>query len=101
MSDLPDFVSEEARLIILRELFEQPNRSMTSSSMRRTLLEKFLISQPREWVEDQYDWLASRQAVRVTPAGSIKIATLAPRGLEHLALQTFISGVDSPSHPVK
>lgn len=93
-------VTEEARLIILRELFSQPNRSMTSTSMRRALLDGFLINQPREWVEDQYEWLESRGAVRLTQGGSVKIATIAPRGIEHLALQAFISGIDSPSQPV-
>lgn len=102
MSDgIGDIILEEARLIILRELHGQLNRSMTSTAMRRTLVEKFLINHPREWVEDQFDWLASRNAVRVTPAGTVKIATLVDRGREHLALQAFISGVMSPSEPVR
>lgn len=100
-ADMSDVILEESRLIILRELHVQPNRSMTSTAMRRMLLEKFLINQPREWVEDQYDWLAARNAVRVTSAGTVKIATLMERGREHLALQAFISGVLSPTEPVR
>lgn len=97
---MSDPVELEARLIILRELHKQPNRSMTSTAMRAFLLSSFLINRSREWVEDQYEFLAERKAVRITPAGSIKIATIAPRGLEHLAHQAFLSGVDSPSEPV-
>ena len=93
-------VEEEARLIILRELHAQPNGSMTSAAMRKFLLTDFLINRSREWVEDQFEFLAERKAVRITSAGTVKIATIAPRGREHLALQTFITGVDSPTEPV-
>lgn len=93
-------IEQEARLIILRELRVQPNQSITSTAMRRTLLESWLIDRPREWVEDQFDWLAAREVVRLTPAGSIKIATLLDRGRQHLALRTFVSGIESPSEPV-
>ena len=93
-------IEEEARLIILRELHAQPGRSMTSTAMRKFLLDSFLINRSREWVEDQFEFLAERKAVKITPAGSIKIATIVARGLEHLAHKAFISGIDSPSEPV-
>lgn len=95
-----DAITQEARLIILRELHRQSNRSMTSGAMQKYLRDGWMINRSRGWVEDQYEFLAERQAVRITPAGSVKIATLSPRGLEHLALQAFISGIDSPSEPV-
>lgn len=93
-------IEREARLIILRELSSQPNRSMTSKAMRAFLLDMFLIDRTREWVEYQFEFLRQAEAVRVTPAGSIKVATLVERGLEHLRLKTFIAGVDSPTDPV-
>ncbi len=93
-------IEQEARLIILRELRVQPNQSITSTAMRRTLIESWLIDRPREWVEDQFDWLAAREVVRLTPAGSIKIATLLDRGRQHLALRTIVSGIEIPSEPV-
>lgn len=95
-----DAITSEARLIMLRELHAQPNRSMTSTAMCTYLLDRWLIDRSREWVEKQFAYLAEMEAVRITPAGSIKIATLAPGGLKHLALKAFIAGVDSPSEPV-
>lgn len=95
-----DVIEEEARLIILRELHAQPNRSITSTSMRKILLNEFLIDRPREWVEVQFTYLAALKAVRITSAGSVKIATLVERGIEHLALKTFLPSVLSPSEPV-
>lgn len=93
-------VDQEARLIILRELKDQPGHSMTSTAMRRTLLEAWLIDRPREWVEDQFEWMAAREVVRLTRAGSIKIATLMDRGRQHLALRSYVSGIESPTEPV-
>lgn len=93
-------IEREARLIILRELHKQASRSMTSTVVRNFLREEFLIAMSREWVEDQFAWLAERKAVRITASGSVKIATIVDRGLEHLALRDFISGIDSPTEPV-
>ena len=95
-----DAITTEARLIMLRELHAQPNRSMTSSAMQKYLRDGWMINRTRGWVEDQFEFLAERKAVRITPAGSVKIATVVERGLEHLALKAFISGIDSPSQPV-
>lgn len=93
-------IREEARLIILRELFAQPNRSATSTAIRNHLAEAFMIVKPREWVEQEFAWLEQMGAVKVTPAGSIRIATLTPHGREHLAHQAFIPGILSPSEPI-
>lgn len=95
-----DVIRREARLIIMRELNDQLNRSMTSTAMRNRLEEAFLIARTRGWVEAEFGYLAQVGAVRVTPAGSIKIATLTEVGRSHLALRTFLPDVDSPSEPV-
>lgn len=95
-----DVIRAEARLIILRELNDQFNRSMTSTAMQRRLEEAFLIARPREWVEAEFAYLEQMGAVRLTPAGSIKIATMVDYGKSHLALRVFIPGVMSPSSPV-
>lgn len=93
-------IEREARLIMLRELHAQPNRSMTSTAMKTYLLDSWLLDRPREWVEAQYAYLEHMGAVRITPAGSVKVATILDRGLHHLALKVCLAGVDSPSEPV-
>ncbi|WP_163266481.1 hypothetical protein [Chelativorans alearense] len=97
---LDRIIREEARLIILRSLAEQPNESATSSALRELLAEMFAIVREREWVEQELDWLKEMGAVRLTPAGSVKIATLQPRGKEHLAHQRFLAGVKRTGQPV-
>lgn len=97
---IEDVIREEARLIILRELFSQPNRSATSTSIRNLLARQFMIVKPREWIEQEFAWMAQMGAVKVTPAASIQIATLTPLGVEHLKHQAFIPGILSPSEPL-
>lgn len=97
---IEDVIREEARLIILRELYTQPNRSATSTSICNLLARQFMIVKPREWVEQEFAWMAQMGAVKVTPAASIQIATLTPHGIQHLKHQAFIPGILSPSEPL-
>ncbi|MQT13655.1 VpaChn25_0724 family phage protein [Segnochrobactrum spirostomi] len=91
-------IVEEARLIILRALAEQPNESLSSEILRQELA-SFAISRERGWVHGQLDWLAEERAVTVTPVGSVRVATLAERGARHLRREIAIEGVQRPSRP--
>ncbi|RWG12241.1 MAG: hypothetical protein EOQ55_27195 [Mesorhizobium sp.] len=97
---LDKIIREETRLIILRELAEQPNESATSSALQGLLAEMFMIVREREWVERELGWLKEMDAVRLTPAGSVQIATLQPAGKDHLAHRRFIAGVKRTTLPV-
>lgn len=90
-------IQEEARLIILKELKLQPNRSLTSEAMRRYLQHSFLIDKPREWVEAQYSYLRDMGAVDIVPAGTVTIARLTERGDLFLLGLASIAGVQHPS----
>ncbi|MGX1259810.1 VpaChn25_0724 family phage protein [Sinorhizobium fredii] len=90
-------IKEEARLIILKELSNQPNQSITSEAMRRFLLSDFLIDKPREWVEMEFQYLQHMEAVEIIPAGSVKIARLTERGELHVKGMVTIAGVQRPS----
>lgn len=97
---LDRIIREETRLIILRELAEQPNESATSSALQTLLADMFMIVRDREWVERELVWLKEMEAVRLTSAGSVKIATLQPAGKDHLAHRRFMAGVKRTSLPV-
>lgn len=90
-------ITEEARLIILKELSKQPNQAMTSEAARRYLLDMFLIDKPREWVEAQFRFLADLGAVEIMPAGTVQIARLSERGELHVRGRVTIAGVQRPS----
>jgi hypothetical protein len=87
-------ITEEARLIVLRQLNDQPpNFSMTSSALQEVLRTMFAIVRDRRWIDEQLEWLEHEGAVRLTPAGSVQIATLTDRARMHLSHEDFIAGV--------
>lgn len=89
-------MQEEARLTILKELKAQPNQAATSEAMRRFLLDFLLIDKSREWVEEQFCFLAEMRAIDVVEAGSVKIARLTERGELHLQGRISIAGIQRP-----
>ena len=93
-------ITEEARLIILRELASESNGRITSTSIRRHLDEAWGIYREREWVEQQFLWLKEMGAIDLTVAGSVKIASLAEAGRAHLRLRRTIPGVLIPTEAV-
>lgn len=95
-----DVQRREARLIILRFLGEEVNRTLSSTALTIQLNQLFLMDKSRAWVEQELDYLASMGAVKVTPAGSIKIARLTPHGARHLSFAIAIPDVLRPTEPI-
>ncbi|MCM0751936.1 hypothetical protein DEA98_13600 [Brucella pseudogrignonensis] len=89
---------ESARLVILKALAEQMNGSL-DSSMLEQILTVFAIKESRLWVHEQLEYLAEREAVVITRAGTVMIATLTKRGRRHLERDIAIEGVKRPSEP--
>lgn len=89
---------ESARLVILKALAEQMNGSL-DSSMLEQILPVFAIKESRVWVHEQLEYLAEREAVVITRAGTVMIATLTKRGRRHLERDIAIEGVKRPSEP--
>lgn len=89
---------ESARLVILKALAEQMNGSL-DSSMLEQILPVFAIKESRVWVHEQLEYLAEREAVIITRAGTVMIATLTKRGRRHLERDIAIEGVKRPSEP--
>ena len=96
--DYAQLQREEARLIILKELAEQKNESL-SSSMMEPALTKFAIYQDRPWIHQQLGYLENMGAITLVDAGTVKIASLTEAGHRHLRRQVFIEGVKRPSTP--
>jgi len=95
-----DVQRREARLIILRFLGEEVNRTLTSTTLTIQMNEMFLFNRDRAWVEQEIDYLAAMGAVKITKAGSVKIATLLPHGARHLSWGVRIPDVLSPSEQI-
>ena len=92
-------IREDARLILLRALAEQPDGRLNSELLRETL-RNFGISKSRDWVHDELRHLAELAAVRVHEIGSVRVAELTAKGLDHVERRLVIEGVKRPSPPV-
>lgn len=91
-----DIIREDARLIILRELYKQNDYQLNDGLLRSTL-ESFGIGRSREWVRDELKYLEDMNAVKLTTVGSVVVARLLPKGVEHVERRQIIEGVKRPS----
>ena len=93
---LDQFIRQEARLIILRELEEQPDGRL-NSELLRLRLETFGITKSRDWVHDELNWLAEMSAISQVTAGTVRVAALTAKGSDHVHRRLVIEGVKRPS----
>lgn len=89
-------IREEARLIILRALRDEPDQRLNTELLRRSL-EQWGITRSREWVAAEIRHLEQLGAVSVVEAGSVLIASLARRGEDHVERRLVLDGVKRPS----
>lgn len=94
---MTDIVREHARLIILRDLAEQPDGRWNSEALREDLELRWGITKTREWVHDELRWLADMGAVTLTEAKTVVIAAISQKGLDHVERRLVITGVKRPS----
>jgi hypothetical protein len=99
MTDMDQIIREDARLIVLKALSEQTDERLNSSVLLEIIETYGWIRKTREWLHGELDWLAEMGAVKLTSAGSVKIATLTEKGAHHLERRIVIEGVKRPSRP--
>ena len=92
-------IEQEARLVVLRTLAEQADNRLNSSLIRDDLAERWAINKTRDWLHAQLGFLADIGAVTLSDMGSVKIATLTARGLDHVERRIVLDGVKRPSPP--
>lgn len=96
MTDYRRFVAEDCRRIILQTLAHEASASLNAVMLGR-VLEGHGHRKPADYVAEQIDWLAARDAVSVSETGGIRIATLLTKGLEHVERRALIPGVAKPA----
>ena len=94
---IADVIRSHARLIILRDLAEQPDRRWNSEALREDLEARWAITRSRDWVHDELRWLEDMGAVTLVDTQSVIIATLTQKGLDHVERRIVITGVKRPS----
>jgi hypothetical protein len=91
-----DIIREEARLILLRSLSAEVSGTLNSSLLQAGL-ESWGIAKSRDWVHAELRALEERGAVRITEQGSVLIAAITARGMDHVTRRTALDGVKRPS----
>ncbi len=94
---MSDVIREHARLIILRDLAEQTDGRWNSEALREDLELRWAINRPREWVHEELRWLEMMGAVTLVATGSVLIAAITQKGLDHVERRIRIEGVKRPS----
>lgn len=89
---------EEARLIMLRALEDQPDGRLNSELLRLTL-ETYGITKSRDWVHDELNWLAGMGTITVLVAGTVRVASITGKGSDHVCRRTIVEGIKRPSRP--
>jgi len=93
-----DIIREEARLIMMRELHAQTNYALNDALLQQ-VLESFGIARSRDWVREEIGYLDNVGAVTRVSAGSVVVAKLTAKGVEHVERRIVIEGVKRPSPP--
>ncbi|MES2755598.1 MAG: hypothetical protein V4659_13160 [Pseudomonadota bacterium] len=93
---LDDQLTQDARLVILRELSKQRDARLNEVALIRAL-DVFGFRRSRDWVRTQFNVLAELGAIRVTEVGDFKVATLRQAGRAHVDRRALLEGVARPA----
>jgi hypothetical protein len=92
-----DVIREHARLIVLRDLAEQPDGRWNSEALREDLELRWAINRPRTFVHEELRYLEMMGAVTLVESASVLIASITQKGLDHVERRIRIEGVKRPS----
>lgn len=96
MTNYAELKLRDLRLTMLKSLKAQHDR-MLNEKILQMEARGFGLSYTREQIRDELRFLERAQAVKLTEAGSVLVATLRQRGQDHLDRLIALEGVDEPS----
>lgn len=91
-----DYLAEDARLVILKELAAQTDGRLNDTLITR-VLEAFGHRRSREWVRTQLLKLEELGAIGTTAVGTVLVAEIRRAGLDHVERRSVIAGIARPS----
>lgn len=94
-----EFMTADARLVILRELARMTDGRMNEAILVK-ILDTFGHNRSRDFVRTQLRALADLGAITIAEAGTVMIATITRTGLDHVERRAVIEGVARPSPDV-
>jgi hypothetical protein len=94
-----DYLSRNARLVILRELADWPDGRVNEIDIQKRL-DDFAYKRSRDWVRTQFRAMAELGAITITEAGTVMIASITRAGIDHVERRSVIEGIARPSPEV-
>lgn len=91
-----EVIERDARLIILKELSSQVDRRLNETVLVH-VLDQFAIKRSRDWVRTQIRAMAELGAVTFEEIGTVFVASLTRKGLDHVERRAIIEGIARPS----
>lgn len=92
-----DWIDENVRLIILKELAGQDDATLNVFILGK-VLETFSYKKTPDYIRNQLLWLEKQAgAVRTAVAGTEMTATLTKAGRWHVERRHLLSGIQNPS----
>lgn len=92
-----DYSLKNVRLIILRALSEESDYTHNETILDE-ILKTFGHTKSRDYIRNQLRYLEEDAgAITLREAGTVLIATITQRGLDHVSLKIEIEGIQKPS----
>ena len=96
MSSFDEYLTHDARLVILKELSKQTDGRLNETILTATL-DIYGHRRSREWVRTQLRKLEELGAVKNSQAGSVLVAMITRAGMDHVERRSVIEGIARPS----
>lgn len=96
MADYNEFVNEDARLTVLKELTQQVDGRLNEKILIQ-VLDTFGHNKSREWLRTQLNKMADLGAIRIHKAGTVFVAEITRAGVDHVERRSVIEGIAKPS----
>lgn len=96
MSDYDEYLTLDARLVILKELARQGDGRMNEVLLEK-VLDAFGHHRSREWIRTQLRKLEELGTVRLTEVGTVLVAAITRAGVDHVERRSYVDGVARPS----
>jgi hypothetical protein len=94
--NLIEAIEQDGRLIILKELGRQTDGRL-NETLLTTVLDIYGITRSRDWVRTQIRALAELGAVTFTEQGTVFVAEITRKGIDHVDRRIVLEGVAKPS----
>jgi repressor of nif and glnA expression len=91
-----EYQTEDARLVILKELALQADGRLNEALLEK-VLDAFGYLRSREWIRTQMRKLEEIGAIQITEVGTVLVAAITRAGLDHVHRRTALDGVARPS----